>query len=464
MKNYINGQLVEGKGESFEVFNPATGEVICSCNGIDGAQTEEVLNSAQSAFETWSKLSLNEREGYILKFAEVVKSHKEEIIKMLMEETGKPYGNAYYDYKMLPDCLEYFIKEAKVMNGSIIPDYDAEHLNMTIRKPLGVVVGYLAWNFPLLNVGYKVGPALASGCTCIIKPSKVTPLTTLYIGELAREAGLPAGVLNIITGDNKTVGTMLNESSIPKMITLIGSSKTGQHIIRQSATSIKHFSLELGGNAPVVVCKDADIKAVAELVADGKVNNAGQVCVAPNRVFVYKDNTEQFAKVAAERIEGMEYVTDIPPMSSESALNNMLELVADAVSKGAKVVTGGKRKDIKGYFMEPTVLLNVTKEMRVYQEEIFGPILPIISYDDSDDLVALANDTEYGLAAYVYTNSLKDAMYLSQNIDSGSVCVNEPFFSYNLPHGGCKQSGIGKDCSVYSLEEYYYIQRISMKL
>ena len=471
-KNLINGRLVEGKGKEFTVYNPENGKAIASLNGLNQEQTEEVLNAANDAFKTWSQLSLNEREKYILKFADVIESHKDKIVELLIEESGKTYGNACEDYHMLPDCLRYYIAEARAAKDEIIPDYDNKHINMIIKKPLGVVVGYLAWNFPLLNVGYKLGPILASGCTCIIKPSSQTPLSTLYIGELAIEAGIPAGVINIVTGDDYVVGTILNESKIPQMITLIGSSFTGRKIMQQAATSIKHYSLELGGSAPVIIAKDADVEKAATCVVNGKTGNAGQVCVAPNRIFVHKDIKERFLEKATDMLSDIAYGSGkyeapgihMQPMSSMKAVENMESLVKDAVEKGAVLVCGGKRLDREGYFFEPTILTGITKDMRVYKEEIFGPIIAISDMDDSDDLAVLANDTEYGLAAYLYTSSLDMGLSLSRKIDAGDVCVNEPCFCYNLPHGGCKQSGIGKDCSTFSLDEYYYIQRISIAL
>lgn len=350
MKNYINGQLVTGNGAEFKVYNPVNGSEIMAIKGIDKAQTEEVLNAAQTAFESWSQLSISEREGYILKLADVIEANKEKIVNMLIEETGKTYGNAVEDYQMLPNCLRFFISEEKSRKDELIADYNDKHINMIIKKPLGVVVGYLAWNFPLLNVGYKLGPVLASGCTCILKPSAQTPITTLFIGELAKEAGLPDGVLNIITGDNDVVGTTLNESKIPQMITLIGSTFTGKTIMKQAATSIKHFSLELGGNAPVIVTKDADIEKAVRCVVNGKTGNAGQVCVAPNRIFVHKDQYETFVEKAASRLTNIEYGSGksdaaflMQPMSSMKAVHNMEAFVADAVEKGAVVVSGGKR-------------------------------------------------------------------------------------------------------------------------
>ena len=472
MKHLIDGQLVKGRGELFTVFNPATEEVIAQFSGIDGQQAEQALQAAASAFQVWSHLSLKEREGYILKFAGLIEANRDKIIDIIIAETGKSYEGAEEDFQMLPDCLRYYNEEVKTMPGTMLPELHNQHVNMIIRKPLGVVVGYLAWNFPLLNLGYKLGPILASGCTCILKPSSQTPIATMYVGQLAVEAGIPAGVINIVVGDNDIVGTIFNESSIPQMITLIGSSKTGAKVMQQGAASIKRYSLELGGNAPAIVMKDADIENAATKITSLKVGNGGQICVAPNRIFVHEAVMDQFLSHVMKILADVEYCsgkytggkTQMIPLSSKKAVDAMSALVADAVKKGAMVLCGGNRHEGKGYFFEPTVLTGVTKEMRVYQEEIFGPILPVFSFNDGDDIVALANDTCYGLAAYLYTNDLNTAMRLSREIDAGDVLVNEPYFCYNLPHGGCKQSGIGKDCSVYSLEEYFYLQRITIKL
>lgn len=470
-KHLIDGELEIGSGKPLSVYNPCTGRIIAEVPTVTEEQATKALQKAQEAFKTWSKLSLAQREQYILKFASVLDENRNDIINLLIEETGKPLANAQYDFQMLPDCLRFFIEEAKRMEGNIIPDYSGSHINMTIHKPIGVVVGYLAWNFPILNLGYKLGPILASGCTCVLKPSSQTPLTTLYIAELALQAGIPAGVINIIVGEGNSISKIMNESQIPKMITLIGSSKTGEKIIEQSATSIKHYSLELGGNAPVIVMKDADVADAAFKTADIKFGNAGQVCVAPNRVFVHKDIQKEFLDVVKKYVSriGLGSGTDsadilMGPVISSGAQKHMQDLVEDAVSKGATVVCGGKKANRDGFFFEPTVLCNVTSEMRVYNEEIFGPIMPILTFDDSDDPVQLANDTIYGLAAYCFTENLKTAMRLSHEIDSGSVCINEPFYNFNLPHGGCKESGVGKDCSRFSLEEYYYIQRVTVKL
>lgn len=469
-KQLINGRLVKGKGEILKILNPSTEEVITTIDMVTEEQTKEALQAAGDAFVKWSKTSIAERESYIRKIIALLKQNKETVVECLIEETGKSREVAEYDFDMLPNCLNYFIEEVKRLEGEEIADYDNKHLNIVIRKPLGVIACHLAWNYPLLNVGYKLGPILASGCTCVLKPSSETPLATLMVAELINEAGIPKGVVNIIVGKGSCVSKIMNESTIPNMITLIGSTNTGLKAIKQSTTSIKKFSLELGGSAPVIVTKNSDAYKAGMYTAEGKTGNSGQVCVAPNRIFVHKDKKEEFMKGVNEYLDKISFGTGyhkegvlMGPLVNKNAVIHMEELVRDAIEKGAELVRGGKRYGQRGFYFEPTVLVNVNAEMRVYKEEIFGPIMPIVYYDDSDDIVSYANDTQFGLAAYVYTKDLKDALDLGINIDAGSVCINEPFYSYQLPHGGCKQSGIGKDCSRISLEEYFTAQRISIK-
>ncbi len=470
-KHYISGELISGEGKPLEVINPATEEIAGNLNYIDINQAEKALKSAEKAFNNWSSLSLNERGKWIKKIAEAITDRRDQILDILMSETGKPLANAIYDYEMLVDCLYYFMEEARRLTGSIIPDYDNMFHNYIIREPIGVVVGYLAWNFPLLNLGYKLGPILASGCTCVIKPSSKTPLASLYIGQIAAEIGFPEGVINIISGSSREVGTYLNKSNIPRMITLIGSSSAGKTIIGQSSTSIKRYSLELGGNAPVIIMPDADIEKAAEEIVNLKFNNAGQVCVSPNRVFVHESIYEQFIKLVKKNTEeislgwGRDESAQMGPIISLDDRDRILDLIEKAISSGAESVCGGTipQDKEKGYFLNPTVLKNVTPEMEVASKEIFGPVMPILKFNDKDEVIKEANNTEYGLAAYVFAENNKDIFDIAEALEFGSVSVNEPFYAVNLPHGGLKESGIGKDCSVYSLEEYYYIKRISIK-
>ncbi len=470
-KMYINGQCMAGESDAIQVINPATEGVVERFGGATPAQTTLALESAEEAFSTWSVLSINERGEWINKLRDALLDEKKVIMDILIKETGKTVSDAEYDFNMLADCLLYFQDEAKRLSGEVITDYDNQFRNIITRVPVGVVVAHLAWNFPLLNVGYKLGPVLASGCTCVLKPSKETPLATLHIGKVAEKIGFPKGVINIVCGSTKEVAEVMNASTIPSLITLIGSTQTGLKIVEQSATSVKHYSLELGGNAPAIVMPSADVKDAAEKLVGLKFTNAGQVCVSPNRVFVHEDVYEEFIGHALTSVKqvklgwGDDEGATMGPLLTQGARERMTQLVEDAKAKGAKVLYGGKAPEGKevGYYYIPTLLEDVDKSMKVYTEEVFGPIMPILSFSNQDDVIAMANDTEYGLASYVFSQNLGDVMEISDKLQYGTVCVNEPFYAVNLPHGGLKQSGVGKDCSRYSLEEYYNVKRVSIK-
>ena len=472
INHYIDGRLTPGKGAATEITNPATEESVESLKWADSEQATEALTAAENAFTEWSAMSLNERHTWICKLADSIDREKHKVLDLLMAETGKPLANAAFDYSRLVDCLRFFAEEAKRMDGQVICDYDNKVKNIIIRQPLGVVIGYLAWNYPLLNVGYKLGPALASGCTCILKPSSKTPLATMYLGQIAKEIDFPPGVINVIAGPGSEIGTTLNQSTIPKMITMIGSSTAGHTIVAESATSVKRFSLELGGNAPVIIMPDADVEKVAEMMVPFKFVNTGQTCISPNRIYVHTSIHEQFvecAKALAEKIQlgwGRQAGAQMGPMITEQARARLFELIRDAETKGAKVVYGGRIPEdrAKGYYFLPTILDDVTNKMRVHNEEIFGPILPILTFTDRQEAIDDANNTEYGLASFVFANNVNDVFEIAEALQFGTVSVNRPFWNVNLPHGGIKESGMGKDCSHYSLEEYYYIKRISIAL
>jgi succinate-semialdehyde dehydrogenase/glutarate-semialdehyde dehydrogenase len=460
MKTYpmlIGGSLTEAP-QSFEVINPSTGKAIACVPEITPEGIESVLNAAEKGFAVWSAMTPAERRSIILKYADLLDANKERIVGLLREETGKPQDNAEYDFGMLTTCLRFFVEEVERLDQPVLHDPDGRFLHYVRRQPLGVAVGFLAWNFPLLNVGYKLGPVLASGCSTIIKPSGVTPLASLEVGYLAKEAGVPDGVVNVVTSTDHSVTEGLLSSKIPAMVTMIGSTRAGLEVMKSSLTTVKHYSVELGGNAPVVVYPDADIEDAANKVVDLKVANCGQVCVSPNRCFVHESVYEAFVSQAVKRIATHE----VGPLIHDKARQYVLSLVEAAVADGAKVVAGGKAKEGEGYFMEATILRDVRQEMKVAREEIFGPVLPIISYSDDDDPIAMANDTEFGLAAYVFTQSLTKGLQAAEGIKAGSVCVNEPHYSVQLPHGGLKQSGLGKDCSRYSIEEYLTLKRVSV--
>lgn len=453
----INGQEVKTK-KTIDVINPATEEVIGQVPEANADSIQQTLKAAQTGFEIWSNKTPAERKKIILAYADLLDENKDRIVELLMAETGKPADNADYDFGMLTTCLRFFVEEIERLDQPVLHDPDGRFLHYIQRQPLGVAVGMLAWNFPLLNVGYKLGPALAAGCSVVVKPSSLTPLASLEVAYLAKAAGLPDGVINMISSSDHNVSKSLLQSDIPAMVTMIGSTRGGLEVMNSSCTSVKHFSVELGGNAPVVVYSDADVVDAANKVVDLKFANSGQVCVSPNRCFVHESVYDEFVAAAQARAASVV----MGPMISAKSRDYVLALVESAVADGAEIVCGGKAGTGNGYFIEPTILQNVCTKMKVAYEEIFGPVLPIIKFTDDDDEIALANNTQYGLAAYVFTTNLSKGLRAARDIKAGSVCVNEPHYSVQLPHGGLKQSGVGKDCSRYSLEEYLTLKRVSV--
>lgn len=465
----INGELIDSS-DTFQVVNPATEEVIAEVPQIEPAHVELALEAAASAFVSWSAMPLSARAERIFAYADLLEQHQQEIMEILIAETGKPMDVAEYDFGMLITCLRYFVEEAKRMDQPVIADPDGRFLNYVMRQPLGVVVGYLAWNFPLLNLGYKLGPSLAAGCAAIVKPSQVTPLASLRCAELSIEAGIPAGVINVISGDRYHVTDRLLTSDKTSLFTMIGSTRSGVKAMQTACTSVKHFSVELGGNSPVIVYDDADIEQAAHNIIDLKFSNSGQVCVSPNRCFVHESVYQQFLDAAKARAEGIVLACGagegrmMGPLINAKERDRVLNFIEASVERGARVVSGGKIPADKpvGYYLEPTIVADVELSMPLACDEVFGPVLPVLPFSDDDDILALANDSEYGLAAYVYTSNLQRGLQAAEKIQAGSVCINEAHYAVQLPHGGLKQSGVGKDCSRYSLEEYMTLKRVSV--
>ncbi|WP_239923498.1 aldehyde dehydrogenase family protein [Agaribacterium haliotis] len=465
-----SGDSTDNANNSIDVFNPANGELIARVPQINSAQIKQVIAAADKGFAQWSATSLAERSELILRWAELLQAKREDIIAVLISETGKPYDNADYDFGMLITCLKFFVEEAARTDQPTISDPDGRFLHYIRRQPLGVVVGYLAWNFPLLNLGYKLGPSLASGCAAIVKPSAETPLASLLCAELALEAGIPAGVINVITGDRYDITDPLLTSKSTAMFTMIGSTRSGVAAMKTACSSVKRFSLELGGNAPVVVYDDADLEKAVNDIVDLKFANSGQVCVSPNRCFVHERIYDKFLEQAKARAEGIVLQAGsgegrkMGPLINDRARDTIVSNIQASLDAGAALVTGGQIPAEKsaGSWLQPTILKDVSLDMPIACDEIFGPVLPVIKFSDSDDVIALANDNVYGLAAYVYTSQLQRAMQAAEQIQAGSVCINEVHYAVHLPHGGLKQSGVGKDCSHYSLEEYLTLKRVSV--
>lgn len=466
--SYVDGDLLESP-EVVHIVNPATEEPCGAYSSYTADMLDRALHAADEAFKTWSRTPLAERIAWMKKLSVALEARREEIIALLVAETGKPQSNAEYDYGMLPTCVEFFASEVQRLRGETIPDASGQYTHELVRHPVGVVVGLLAWNFPLLNLGYKLGPVLASGCTCILKPSSTTPLATALVGEVLREISFPRGVVNIVLGSDREVAKRLLTSPIPAMVTMIGSTEAGCELIRNSATRIKRYSLELGGNAPVIVYDDFDPCLAAERTVGLKLANSGQVCVSPNRCFVHRSVIDSFCDRAVSLMQSYRYGSGpgpeprIGPMMTGRHLEGVLAKVQAARAQGARVLTGGgrppKEQCPRGFYMQPTLVL-CDRTIDLCREEIFGPVLPVIPFDDGDDIIAWANDCPYGLASYVFTNDLRRAQACSERLEYGSICINEPYYSVELPHGGLKQSGIGKDCSYLSLEEYFTVKRV----
>lgn len=472
-KQYINGQLVDGKGKVMNVYDPATGEVVDTVGCATAEQTKETLAAAQEAFKSWSRTSVNERAQWLYKFKAACIEEQDTLIDLVMRESGRPYAAAVGDVNWLLTSLSYYAEEAKRIDGTVLPSLqvgDKVNYHMITREPIGVTVGNLAWNYPLGNASIKLAPAIASGCTCIIKPSSETPLATLYLGVIADKIGFPKGVLNILAGPSGDVAKTLNESDIPRMVSLIGSYETGLKLMQQAATSMKRFSLELGGNAPVVVMPDADLDETAANIVAKKVGFAGQTCVNYNRIYIHESIYDVMCeKIAAElskvtlgkhKDEG--YV--MGPVINMEARDRMLDLIEDAKRGGATLVMGGEvpAEFAQGSFITPALLRDVTDDMRVSTEEIFGPIIPIQPFSTMDEAIEKANNTIFGLSAYFFGHNAKEMSRYIDEVKAGEIFVNGGIGSEFTPHAGAKQSGIGCDKSKHSLEEYYDLKFVSI--
>lgn len=472
-KLYIDGQLVDAvSGEKEDVICPATGEVIAQIAKAGTADAEKALVAAEKGFKNWSKLSLAERTDWMHKLRTAVLEKQHELKTAMVHEMGKTYGGADEDIEAVVNALEWYPAAMKNLREEQIPDYENTHTHKMISKPAGVAVAYLAWNFPLLNVGFKLGPALAAGCSLIIKPSTLSPLSTYMIGEIMHSINFPAGVVNIVAGSSSEVATPMTTSKIPAVLTMIGSTQTGQKVIADSTTSIKKLGMELGGNAPFIVFEDADFDTALNLAVVLNFHNSGQICVAANRVMVHKNIYDKFVKAFVKRTSelklgfGTKENPDVfmGPVVSKSDRDRMFNLVEDAVSKGATLEYGGKIPEgfpEDGNWIEPTVVTGITNEMDLFRKETFGPVAGIMSFESDDEVLEMANDTEYGLASYIFTNNHKRIERFTEDLEFGEIQINGVKYAIYLPHGGIKNSGIGHDCSHLALDDYLVKKRIS---
>lgn len=467
-QSYVDGKWL---GEpSFPVRDKATGAEIAKVADLGEAETKTAIAAAHRAMPAWSKLTGKERSVILRRWYDLIVAHADELALLLTREQGKPLSEARGEILYGASFVEFFAEEAKRVYGETIASPKADARILVLRQPIGVVAAITPWNFPNAMITRKVTPALAVGCTVVVKPAEDTPLSALALAELAHQAGIPPGVLNIVTTSNpEPVGRALTESPLVRMVTFTGSTEVGKILMRQATSTVKRVGMELGGNAPFIVFDDADLdKAVAGAVAS-KFRNAGQTCVCANRIYVQSKIAKAFAeRLAAEVAKfkvgpGTEQGVTQGPLINDAAVSKVEEHVKDALAHGASLVAGGKRHALGGTFYEPTILTGVTKDMLITREETFGPVAALIAFDTEEDVIRAANDTQFGLAAYFYARDLGRVWRVAEALEFGIVGVNEGVVSNELaPFGGVKESGHGREGSHHGIEEFLEMKYVMM--
>jgi len=458
---FINGQWIGAdSGKTFPVTNPATGEIIAEVANCGSAETQRAIEAAAAALPAWRAKTAHQRGRLLRQWHDLIMAKADELGSLMTNEQGKPLAEARGEVRYGASFIEWFAEEGKRAYGDIIPAQQANQRLLVMKEPVGVVAAITPWNFPIAMITRKVAPALAAGCTVVLKPSEETPLSALALAELAQQAGIPDGVLNIITGLNAAeIGQTLTQSPIVRKLSFTGSTAVGKLLLRQCADTVKKVSLELGGNAPFIVFEDADLDAAAEGALASKYRNAGQTCICSNRIFVQESIYDAFLErftplVAAQKIgPGAEKGVQIGPLINQKAVGKVQRLLGDALGKGARVLTGGNSAG--GNFFEPTVVADINPGMDIMREEIFGPLAPIIRFSTEAEVVQMANNTEYGLAAYFYGRDVSRIFRVAEALEYGMVGVNTGMISSAVaPFGGVKESGIGREGSFYGLEEF----------
>ena len=456
----INGEWVT-TSDSLEVDNPATGEVIASIPQLDADAVNQAVTAANDAFKLWRKKTPAERGELVRKWYELMVEHTDELATIMTTEQGKPLAEAKGEIAYAASYVKWFAEEAMRINGEILPAGTPDTQIRVSRDPVGVCAAITPWNFPAAMITRKVAPALAAGCTIIVKPASQTPLTALALGELAIQAGIPKGVIQVITGKASVIGDALCENSIVRKLTFTGSTEIGSQLMKKCAPDVKKLSLELGGNAPFIVFEDADIDLAVDGLMKGKFRNAGQTCISPNRVYVQRSVLEEFQSKLVKKVEalkvgnGLDEGVDIGPLIDAPGADKVTEHVDNALNNGATLLTGGKRLPNGDNWYTPTVLTNVPPTAQCTCEETFGPLVPIIPFDTEEEVIEYANDTPFGLAAYFFSDNLHRAQRVVDAIESGMVGVNTGAISAaNAPFGGVKASGLGREGAHAGIEEY----------
>ncbi|MEH4694748.1 NAD-dependent succinate-semialdehyde dehydrogenase [Atlantibacter hermannii] len=468
---FKTGYLVNGEwrqaDETFDVLNPATGDVIAKVAKAGEKEAQAAIAAASNAFPAWREKTAKERSTLLYRWFELINENKSWLARLMTLEQGKPLKEAEGEVDYAASFIQWFAEEAKRANGEIIPPVKPGSRILATREPIGVVAAITPWNFPMAMLTRKLGPALAAGCTGVIKPANNTPLCAFALLALAKKAGIPDGVLNAVAGNTSEISDAIMESHEVRKISFTGSTAVGKTLVRNAAETMKKVSMELGGNAPYIVFDDADIDAAVKGALANKFRNAGQVCVSVNRFFIQDGVYDRFVNQLAEAVKqlkvgnGLEEGVVVGPLIEKAGVDKVREHVDDAVAKGAKVLAGGKAHDLGGNFWQPTVLADVTDDMKLAQEETFGPLAACFRFTTEDEVIQRANDTPYGLAAYFYTQNLQRVFRVSSRLESGMIGVNECAVSTELgPFGGVKESGLGREGSVLGLEEYLEVKTL----
>lgn len=469
---YINGQWCDAQSkETVAIANPATGAVIASVPVMGQVETQAAIAAAEAALPAWRALTAKERGAKLRRWFELLNENSDDLALMMTTEQGKPLAEAKGEVTYAASFIEWFAEEAKRVYGDTIPGHQGDKRIMVIKQPVGVTAAITPWNFPAAMITRKAAPALAAGCTMVVKPAPQTPFTALALAVLAERAGIPAGVFSVITGDAIGIGNEMCSNPVVRKLSFTGSTQVGIKLMEQCAPTLKKLSLELGGNAPFIVFDDANIDAAVEGAMIAKYRNAGQTCVCANRIYVQAGVYDEFARklsIAVGKLKVGEGITEgvtTGPLINRAAVEKVQSHLEDALSKGATVVAGGKPHILGGNFFEPTVLTHVDSSMRVAREETFGPLAPLFKFTDVDDVIKQANDTEFGLAAYFYGRDISLVWKVAEALEYGMVGVNTGLISTEVaPFGGMKSSGLGREGSKFGIEEYLEIKYICMSV
>nr|WP_277956596.1 NADP-dependent succinate-semialdehyde dehydrogenase [Shewanella sp. N2AIL] len=469
---YINGQWCDAESkETVAIANPATGAVIASVPVMGQVETQAAIKAAEAALPAWRALTAKERGAKLRRWFELLNENSDDLALLMTTEQGKPLAEAKGEVTYAASFIEWFAEEAKRIYGDTIPGHQGDKRLMVIKQPVGVTAAITPWNFPAAMITRKAAPALAAGCTMVVKPAPQTPFTALALAELAERAGIPAGVFSVVTGDAVAIGNEMCSNPIVRKLSFTGSTNVGIKLMEQCAPTLKKLSLELGGNAPFIVFNDANIDAAVEGAMIAKYRNAGQTCVCANRIYVQDGVYDEFALKLSTAVgklkvgEGIKEGITTGPLINAAAVEKVQSHLVDAIAKGASVVAGGKVHDLGGNFFEPTVLTNVDKSMLVAREETFGPLAPLFKFSDVDDVIKQANDTEFGLAAYFYGRDISLVWKVAEALEYGMVGVNTGLISTEVaPFGGMKSSGLGREGSKYGIEEYLEMKYICMSV